>query len=380
MKVLYLITRSERGGAQVHVLDLMSGLKDRCDIELACGADEDRFLIEEAGSIGIRCHTIPHLRHPMNLLSDARALLEISALLRRVKPDLVHAHTSKAGILGRFAARMHGIPTIFTAHCWCFAEGTSWKWKLFGVPLERLAGACCHSIINVSESNRTLALRYRIAPRDRLVTIHNGIPDEPLPPSLPFPGPPTIIMVARFAPQKNQTMLLEAAAGLRHPFRLVFLGTGPTLPSIQNKAEELGLSHCTTFAGNRSDVPDLLRRAAIFALPTKWEGFPISTLEAMRAGLPIVASDVGGVGEAVVHGENGFLTEQADLPGFRSALEMLLTDSELRRRMAAKSRLLFEQCFTAQQMLEKTYGLYRAAAPASAEKFDLAALRAGEQA
>ena len=379
MKILYLITRSEMGGAQVHLLDLINGLKEQCEIEVACGADEDRFLIDEARSIGVACHTIPHLQHPMSPLRDFQALLEITALIKRVKPDLVHTHTSKAGILGRFAARMKGVPAIFTAHCWCFAEGTSWKWKTFGVPLERLAGACCSSIINVSEFNRKLALRYSIAPSDRLVTIHNGIPDEPLPPATPFPGPPTIIMVARFAPQKSQTTLLEAAAEIRQPFRLLFVGTGPTLPSVQKKAEQLGLAHCTTFLGNRTDVPHLLRRSAIFALPTKWEGFPLSTLEAMRAGLPIVANDVGGVSEAVLHGENGFLTEQADIQGFRNALESLLTDHDLRLRMASKSRLLFEQCFTSRQMLKNTYDLYRAAVPACTEEFGLAALGAGER-
>jgi glycosyltransferase involved in cell wall biosynthesis len=380
MKVLYLITRPERGGAQMHVLDLISGLRQHCEIELACGDDKDRFLPEEAARLGVRCHCIPSLRQPIEPVSDARAFLEIRALLRRTRPDLVHAHTSKAGVLGRLAAWAQGIPAIFTAHTWCFAEGTSWKWKLFGVPLERLCGAVGGPIINVSEANRSLALKYRIAAPDRLVTVHNGIPDEAWQGPEPQTGPPTVIMVARFAPQKNQMMLLEAAAEIRQPFHLLFVGAGPTLGSVQNRATELGLTDRITFAGNRSDVPDLLRKSAIFALPTHWEGFPISTLEAMRAGLPVVASDVGGVREAVIDGENGFLTNPADTAAFRRALQLLLTDTDLRVQMAKKSRQFFEQRFTAERMLQKTFGLYRKAVPESAAEYKLPVLETGEQA
>ncbi|HEX4277460.1 MAG TPA: glycosyltransferase family 4 protein [Bryobacteraceae bacterium] len=380
MKVLFLITRPERGGAQVHVLDLVRGLRQRCEIEVAAGEDEDRFLFEEAGKLGVPCHVLPSLRQPIGIWRDAKALLEISALLQRIRPDLVHAHTSKAGILGRLAASIHGIPSIFTAHTWCFAEGTSWKWKALGVPLERAAGCARGLIINVSEANRNLALKYKVAPSRRMVTVHNGIPDESWTYSEPEGETPTIIMVARFAAQKNQSMLLDAVSEIRRPFQVVFTGAGPTLGSVQAQARDLGLSDRITFAGNRPDVPDLLRKSAIFALPTHWEGFPISILEAMRAGLPIVASDVGGVREAVVDGENGFLIGQTDTAALRRAIETLLDNSELRRRMAHRSRLLFEQRFTAQHMLEKTFGLYRVAVPDARAEYELAALRTGEQA
>jgi glycosyltransferase involved in cell wall biosynthesis len=380
MKVLYLITRSERGGAQVHVVDLIRGLRHHCDVEVAAGEDEDRYLFEEAEKLGVPFHVLPSLQQPMGLPRDSRALLEIAALLRRTRPDLVHAHTSKAGFLGRLAASLQGIPAIFTSHSWCFAEGTSWKWKAVGVPLERAAGKARGMIINVSEANRTLALKYKVAPASRMVTIHNGIPDQPWTPGEPGESVPAIVMVARFAPQKNQAMLLDAIAGMQGAFHVMFVGTGPTLAAVQDKARTMGLEHRVTFAGNRSDVSELLRRSSIFALPTNWEGFPISILEAMRAGLPIVASDVGGVHEAVTDGDNGFLIGHDDTAGLRRSLETLLADSELRRRMALRSRRLFEERFTAQHMLEKTFGLYRMAVPQARKEYELAALRPGEQA
>jgi len=357
MKVLYLITRAERGGAQVHVLDLLRGLRDQCDVEVAAG--EEGFLLDQARQMGIPCHVLPNLVQPMQPVKDLRALWETVALLRRIRPDVLHAHTSKAGMIGRLAAWMCGVPAVFTAHTWCFAEGTSLKWKLIGAPCERFAGWLGGPIINVSEANRELALKFRIAPAARLETIHNGIPDDL--PAAPAGrrGVPSVIMVARFAPQKNQAMLLDAAATIPTAFRVQFAGSGPTMETIERKARELGVAERVEFLGDRSDVARLLRAADIFALPTNWEGFPISILEAMRAGLPIVASDVGGVREAVVDGVNGFLLERGDSAGFRRALERLLTDESLRARMARESRRMFEENFTASHMFRKTFRIYR---------------------
>jgi glycosyltransferase involved in cell wall biosynthesis len=371
MKILYLITRAERGGAQVHVLDLIRGFRHHCDIEVAAG--EDGFLLEEARRLGVNCHILPSLVQPIRPIKDVRAFREIVALLRGTRPDLVHTHTSKAGTLGRIAAWFCSVPAVFTAHTWCFAEGTSWKWKLFGAPSERLAALPGGAIINVSDANRELALKYHVAPPKRLITIHNGIPDahsDAIAPRETSNGIPTVIMVARFAPQKNQAMLLDAASRIPVPFRIQSAGTGPTMAEIEAKARDLGLSERTSFLGDRSDISDLLRAASIFALPTNWEGFPLSILEAMRASLPIVASDVGGVSEAVIDGENGFLTPRGDVAAFTTSLERLLNEAPLRDRMALNSRRMFEQRFTAEHMFRKTFNVYRQAVSVPAGEYE----------
>jgi glycosyltransferase involved in cell wall biosynthesis len=368
MKILYLITRAERGGAQVHVLDLIRGLHRHCEIEVAAG--EDGFLLQEARSLGVVGHVLPHLVHPVSPANDIRALREIVGLLRRTRPDVVHAHTSKAGILGRLAAWFCKVPALFTAHTWSFAEGTSWKWKLLGAPSERFAALLGGTIINVSEANRSLALAYSVVPSARMVTIHNGIPDEAREASASAAAPPIILMVARFAPQKNQGMLLNACARINAPFRLQFAGTGPTLSEIESMVSRLGLQNRVEFLGDCSDIADRLRQASIFALATNWEGFPLSILEAMRAGLPIVASDVGGVREAVIEGQTGFLISRQDTAAFAGALERLLTDPSLRARMARNGRQRFEQYFTVDQMLRKTFSLYCRAVSSPLGEFD----------
>ena len=188
------------------------------------------------------------------------------------------------------------------------------------------------------------------------MTIHNGVPDMPFEPppvsarqnSEPSgkEAIPAVIMVARFAPQKNQAMLLDAAARIRTPFRIQFAGTGPTQPEIASRASRLGLDGRVEFLGDRSDIVELLRSGFGFRAATHWEGFPLSILEAMRAGLPVVASDVGGIRESVVDGQNGFLSPRGDTAAFTSSLERLLTDEQLRRQMSQTSRRMFEENFT----------------------------------
>jgi glycosyltransferase involved in cell wall biosynthesis len=363
MKILYLITRSERGGGASHVLDLIRGFSQRVEVELATG--EEGFLLNEARSMGLVAHHIPNLIMPMRPTQDMRALTDVIRLIRKTKPDLIHAHTSKAGFLGRLAGWACGVPVVFTAHTWCFAEGTSWHWKTIGTFCERVAALAGGPIINVSEANRQLALHYRIAPPPRLATIHNGIPDLPCPaagaPERSTSHTPVILNVARFAPQKDQILLLEAAALISAPFRVQFAGTGPDLEKAQQRAAQLGLTERVEFLGDRGDVNELLARADIFALPTNWEGFPLSILEAMRAALPVIASDVGGVREAVIHGTTGFLVSRGATGPFRERLEQLLADAELRRMMGQAGRRQFVSRFTTPRMLEKTLDIYRQA-------------------
>ncbi len=357
MKVLFLITRAELGGAQTHVVDLLRGLRNEIDVEVGTG--ERGYLTETAEQLGIPVHIVPDLIQPMRPLKDLHALRNCVRLIRKVQPDIVHTHTSKAGVIGRLAARLAGVQSIFTAHTWCFAEGTSWKWKAIGIPLERLAARCSARILTVSDSNRNLALRQHIAPPAKFLTVHNGIEDCPHRAAIGTVPVPKIIMVARFSPQKAQDQLLEAVREIATTFELVFVGDGPSRPALEQRSHALNLQDRVKFLGQRLDIPELLASADIFALSTNWEGFPISILEAMRAGLPVVASDVNGVPEAVSDGITGYLVPAGDVGACRNRLTQLLTDVNLRRNMGVAGRIRFEKEFTADGMLRKTATIYR---------------------
>ncbi len=356
MKVLMMITRAELGGGQTHVVDLLRGMRDDLDVELATG--ERGYLTDAAVELGVPTHVLPDLVQPMSPLQDARALRQAVNLLRAIRPDLVHVHTSKAGIIGRAAAKLTGVPSVFTAHTWCFAEATSLKWKLIGTPIERLAGHWCGRIINVSDANRGLALKKGVASARKHVTIHNGIADSKHRARPGVKVVPRILMLARFAPQKAQDLLVEALRLIDAPYELLFVGDGPTRAAVERQVSSAGLSEKIRFLGQRLDVAELMASAQIFALFTHWEGFPISILEAMRAGLPVVASDVGGVREAIDE-SCGRVIAPRDVGEFRTALNSLIKSPVLRQELGAAARARYETEYTVEGMLERTIAVYR---------------------
>jgi glycosyltransferase involved in cell wall biosynthesis len=358
MRILYLITRTEPGGAQVHVLDLLRAFKDRAEVHLGVGEEPNKFLIEEARKLGVEVHLLRNLVRSIRPDRDLPALLEVGALVKRLRPHLVHTHTSKAGFLGRLAARVLGVKSLYTAHGWVFAEAVLEGRKRLALTTERFAGRLGDRVITVSHHDRDLALHYRIVPAEKLKVIWNGVPDTPLR-ARPETHPPRVVMVARFAPPKDHALLLRALAGLRElPWTLDLVGEGPVLPQAQALAEALGLTERVRFLGARRDVAEVLAGGQVFALASYSEGLPLSVLEAMRSGLPVVATDVGGVKEAVVEGKTGFLVGQGDEAGFRERLAGLLQDPRLRVSLGEAGRKRYEEAFTLERMLRETWQVY----------------------
>ena len=354
--ILYVITRAEHGGAQTHILELLRASAGRYTVALVCG--EVGFLTHEAKALGIAVFHLPNLVVPVNPRKDLLALAQLANVIRRFKPNLIHAHSSKAGLLARIAARLCGIPSIFTAHGWAFSEGASRPRKWIAMSSEWLAGRLGASIIAVSQFDRDLALRHGIADASRIFTITNGIRDDSGRACPEAGSPPVIVMVARFTPQKDHLTLLRALSTVLAPFRLWFIGDGPLIEQSRACAAQLGLLDRTEFFGDSCSVRDLLPSAHVFALISRYEGLPISILEAMCAGLPIVATDTGGVSEAVRNGWNGLLVGRARENTLRDALESLLGDPGLRKSFGMHSRALFESAFTAGAMVERTIELY----------------------
>lgn len=361
MKILYLITRAERGGAQMHVLDLLTNLPSGCRPILATG--ESGYLADEARDRGIQLHHIHHLRQPMSPIHDLLALGEIAALVKAESPDLIHAHTSKAGLLGRIAGWFTGTPTLFTAHTWSFADGISPMQRRIAIPLERLAASMGGKVITVSLANEKMAARESITSKGNLATIWNGIPDLDLRAEPGTHDIPTVVMVARFAPQKDQLTLLRALSGVQMPWRLTFVGDGPTRRDVELEAQSLSVVDRVQFLGDRSDISELLAKADIFVLATKWEGLPLSILEAMRAGLPVISSDVGGCSEAVVDGVTGFLIPPSDVDQLRAKLQLLLSSKPLQKTLGEAGRERFHQEFRIESMMEKLLAVYHEAIP-----------------
>jgi glycosyltransferase involved in cell wall biosynthesis len=357
IRITYVITRAETGGSQMHVIDLLEGFRSEADLDLITG--EEGPLTESARSLRIRVRVLPELVQPISPFNDLRAASALIGHLRTGRPDLVHAHTSKAGILTRIAAAVTDTPAVFTAHTWAFAEGTSAMWKLVGLPSERLAAQFTACIINVSEANRRLAAGSGIDKAKLSLTVHNGIRDtsfraDPQEPT----ARPQIVAVGRFVKQKDQQLLVQAMTRINQPYKLVFVGEGPTRAVVEADVARAGLQSQIVFAGNSGEVEQILSQSHIFVLPSRWEGFPLTILEAMRAGLPVIASDVGGVGEAVIDGHTGFLASPGDAHDLQRHIDNLLQDHALRGTLGDRGRRRFLKLFTRDRMLNSTRSIY----------------------
>lgn len=363
MRIVYIITKaSPIGGAQIHVRDLAAAVAAQGHSPTVITSGSGTF-IDDLRQLEIPVLVLRHLTTPIRPLSDLRALGEVRSALATLNPDLIAAHSSKAGILARLAARSLRVPVVFTVHGWAFTPGVPPLQAALYRQVERLVGPLASRIITVSEYDRRLGLAARVAPEDRLVTVHNGMPD--VPPELradPARSPARLVMVARYGAQKDHPTLLRALADLRqHPWELDLIGDGPSMGQTEALATELGLAGRVRFLGQRTDVDRILAAAQVSLLVTNWEGFPLSILEAMRAGLPVVASSVGGVAESVRDGESGYLIPRADVAHLRDRIERLLTDPALRARLGAAGRARFVRDFTLSASVARTLGVYRAA-------------------
>ena len=361
MRIVYLVTRADPiGGVQIHIRDLAAALQAEGHSPIVITSGSGPF-VDQLRAQNTPTVVLRHLTQPINLMRDLRALFEVRAVLRELRPDLVAAHSSKAGVLGRLAGRSLRIPVVFTAHGWNFTPGIPPLQAAVYRQIERLAGPLTSRIITVSEFDRRLALDARIAAKDRVVTVYNGIPDIPRPLRAdPAETPVRLVMVARFGPQKDHPTLLRALAGLSNlPWELDLIGEGPLLGQMKSMAGTLGIGGQVRFLGQRTDVEQILAKAQVNLLVSNWEGFPLSILEAMRAGLPVIASSVGGIDESVRNEDTGYLVPRGDVEVLRDRIARLLASPALRLRLGASGRSRYEQHFMLDHSVSKTLAVYQ---------------------
>ncbi len=272
----------------------------------------------------------------------------------------MHAHAAKAGLLTRLAARLaaRSSSCIFTPHGWSF-------WAFDGVRriaylnIERRAARWCRAIIAVSRFERDVGLALGVGRPDRYRVIANGIDTERFA-LAPKPVPGHVVMVARFVPQKDPGAAIRAMAVLRTTqpdATLQLVGEGPLRGELEHLVDSLALRDRVDFLGERGDVPDLLAKASCFLLTTHYEGCSLAVLEAMAAGLPVVATRVGGMAEIVAHGETGFLVD-SDPAAIARALDVLVTDSTLARRMGDAGRVEARRRLSRERMVAETQEVY----------------------
>ena len=382
-KVIHVITRFDKGGSSENTFLTVQGLdKEKYEVILIRGlAEESCMGTEEAAAVernlteaeksGVKVITIPELVRSIHPLNDLKALFGLIRIFRNEKPYIVHTHTSKAGILGRWAAFFAKIKVIVhTPHGHVFwGYFNKWKTACF-ILLEILTASITDKIITLTEQEKKDHLRFKIAPDEKFTVIHSGVDltafsdariNAPaMREKLGIPPEAFVVGTAgRLTPIKGQRYLLEAAAVIsaRKPdLFFVFLGDGELAPELSKMATSLGIKNAM-FLGWRQDVPEVMSTFDIFVLPSLNEGMGKVLVEAMALGKPIVASDVGGIPDLVIHNHNGLLVPPADVEGLVNSINLLLHDPIKRKEMGDRGKVIAAD-YSAEAMIQKIDRLY----------------------
>lgn len=306
---------------------------------------------------GAHCDFVPELVRPISPVSDIKALRKISAIIRRHRPDILHTHSSKTGVLGRLAGRWCGVPAIVhTVHGFAFPYSSSTLVRGFYRFLEFVGGLACDALIVLNEDDRAIAInQLRIAP-NKVHLISNGVdttkfaprsPDERIRLrqqvfSLASPTTTCIGMVGRLWRQKNPLCLINAAKLLLEQgltdFKVFMVGDGELRAKVLQAVEQMGLRDHVELLGWREDVSALLSGLDIFVLPSLWEGLPLAILEAMASGVPVVTSEIPGNRDLVSDSIDGYLFDTNDAAALAERIRRLIDDPAKAQQMGAAGR------------------------------------------
>lgn len=354
IRVLHLITRLVLGGAQENTLLTAGGLdRGRYAVTLASGPTfGPEGSLEDRIPGGIPFERVPDLVRDPHPVKDLVTLARLYRMIRRGRYHIVHTHTTKAGLLGRLAAKAAGVPIIVhTPHGHAFHDylgvrgSEALKWA------ERGLARITDRIICLTPAERDDHVHLRIGPAGLFEVIHSGVDLERFrharvdPESLRRalglrPSGPLVVCVARLVPVKGVEYLLEAVPLVRAAVpaaTVMFVGDGPLRPLMERRAAALVRGGAVAFLGLRSDVPEILKLSDVAVLPSLNEGMGRAAVEALAAGRPVVASRVSGIQDIVVDGETGFLVPPADPRALADAVVRVLVTSGLAQAMGARA-------------------------------------------
>lgn len=365
-KVLIVITKSNFGGAQRYVYDLSRSLKDSFDIVVACGGEGE--LVERLQSEKVRTISIPFLKRDVNPVRDIFAFFRLFSLIRTERPDILHLNSSKIGALGALAGRISGVPRIiFTAHGWAFNEERGGISRTFIRLIYTLTCLCSHTVIAVSDAIRKQALSLPYA-ESKMVVIRHGIDDAPLADreSARNKLPPqarakTFVLgtVAELHPIKGLSYALEACAELKDlDMAYVIWGEGEMRKTLTALVEKLGLEDRVFLPGAMPYASQYMRAFDGFLLPSLSEALGYVILEAGKAGLPVIATSVGGIPEIITDMKSGILVHPKNVKEIARAVRFMAQNKDKRDALAISLHEAVEEHFSIHSMIEATKAVY----------------------
>ena len=370
-RVLHVHTLPVISGSGINTIITMKGLnKDKYAVGFACRSGGP--LIDEILKQGITFHPIRHLLQEINIFSDLMALWELIRLLRRQKYDIIHTHNSKAGFIGRLAAKMARVPIIIhTIHGFSFHDFEKPPRKKLFIYLERFAAQLADKLITISNPLRAWGLSSGIGRPDQYITIYSGIDIEKFNKYFDvkekknqlgiLPEDKVVGVVSKLWEGKGHRNILCAAKTVIAQIpqvKFVFVGEGYLKNELENLAKQLGIFEYVIFTGFRADIPELTATFDISVLASLYEGMGRVLLEAMVLGKPVIGTRVGGIVEVIDDGKTGLLVPPNDSTALAIAMTTLLQNKELRVKMGEAAKKKIDEKFSAQTMVKKIEELY----------------------
>ena len=380
IRILRVIARLNMGGPAIHVSNLAAGLETRgyhttlVAGSLARGEDSMAFVAER---LGVKVVDVPDMQREVAPLHDIRSIRRLTTIMREERPHILHTHTAKAGALARAAALAAGdarpriVVHTFHGHVLkgYFGRGRTAFFKQVERNLARYADV----LIAVSPEVRDELVEHGIAPAGKFTVIRLGIPledrlgdatvDLDYRSLYGIPSDAFVVgWVGRMTGVKDTDAVLEILRATRErgvDAVLCMVGDGPDRVRLEQVAHDLGIARSTYFVGYQTDVAGYYRLFDAFVLPSVNEGTPVSAIEALASGIPVVATRVGGVPDVVTEGVDGFLVSPRDTEAAADRLAELARDPELRRRFGEAGRAGMRERYSVERLVDDVDRLYR---------------------
>jgi len=375
MKILFLVTQSTWGGAQRYIYDLATNLNSKYEIKVAAGGYGE--LLKQLEKEKIKTCSLKYLKRSINPYNEIRAFFEILSLLKKERPDIIHINSSKGTVLASLAGRLTKTKIIYTVHGSVFVAHSSWLIKKIYLWIEKTFSYFKDKIITVSEFDRQLWLRHKVAPPLKLITIHNGIDFSRINFLTPKKARKKILSfikhqqisnfwligtIAHLYPEKGLKYFIKAANEIKKlnikNIIFIIIGEGMERKNLEVLIKKYELENIFFLLGEIKKAYKYLKAFDIFVLPSIKEGMPYVLLEAMSANLAIISSKVGGIPEMIEDKENGLLVESGNPKELAKKIVYLLKNPEATQVMTLKARKKVEEDFFLEKMIKKTEEVY----------------------
>ncbi len=369
-KIAIIITKLELGGAQKIALSLCKNInKDNFDIFLICGCGG---MLDEEARHDTQVFFVKDLVRELNPIKDIKALLAIYKILKKEKPDIVHTHSSKAGILGRIAAKMAGIKYIIHAiHGFAFNDYQNKMKKYFYIFLEKICAKISDILIVECEQTKLKGLKYNIGKKEKYIKIPLGLnldefknysQGKMLRKELSIKDDELLVStIGPFKPQKNLSDFIKIAnivIKTNNKIKFAIAGDGDLRKNLENLITDLNLENSVFLLGWRRDIPNILYSSDIFLMTSLWEGMPVVSINTLYCGIPMIVNAVDGQIDLINDGVNGYLIKPFDIKTAAEKVLLLASNKNLRENISLKAKASIDETYSTEYMIKQHEKLY----------------------